>query len=232
MPEYYEAYDARYRAVHATGARWFSDLPSPIVAHTLGKYGLGRAARLLELGCGEGRDALPLLRAGYDLLATDVSPEAVACCRKAAPQFAGRFAVLDCLCEDPRARFDFIFAVALVHMLVPDADRLAFYRFLRGHLTENGLALVCSMGDGAETRRTDPAEAFALRERDFGGKTLLLPATSCRMVDWPQFEAEIAAGGLFLVEKGLTSVEPDFPEMMYAVVKSLPLEGKVARSAG
>ena len=220
MPEYYEAYDARYRAVHATGARWFSDSPSPVVAETIRKYGLGRAARMLELGCGEGRDAFPLLRAGYDLLATDVSPAAIACCRALCPQHAGRFAVLDCLRENPIARYDFIFAVALVHMLVPDADRRAFYRFIRTHLTETGLALVCSMGDGAETRQTDPREAFALRERELDGKTLLLPATSCRMVDWPTFVAEIAASGLTIVEKGLTAVEPDFPEMMYTVLKA------------
>lgn len=218
MPEYYEAYDARYRAIHAEGARWFSDAPSPIVAETVSKYGLGRGASMLELGCGEGRDAIPLLRAGCDLLATDVSPAAIACCRSRCPQYAGRFAVLDCLRETPRRRFDFIYAVAVVHMLVPDADRLAFYRFLRAHLTARGLALVCSMGDGRETRRSDPREAFDLREREHGGKTLLLPATSCRMVDWPVFEAEIAAGGLTVVEKGITAVEPDFPEMMYAVV--------------
>ncbi len=220
MPEYYEAYDARYRAVHASGARWFSDAPSPIVAETALKYGLGRRARLLELGCGEGRDAVPLLRAGYDLLATDVSPEAIASCRQRWPQYAGRFAVLDCLRETARRRFDFIYAVAVLHMLVPDADRLAFYRFIREHLTENGLALVCAMGDGAETRQTDPREAFSLRERDFRGETLLLPATSCRMVDWPQFESEIAAGGLNILEKGMTSVPPDFPEMMYAVLNA------------
>ena len=219
MPEYYEAYDARYRAVHATGARWFSDAPSPIVAETMMKYGLDRRARMLELGCGEGRDAFPLLRAGFDLLATDVSPEAIATCRRRWPQHAGRFAVLDCLREDPAARYDSIFAVALLHMLVPDADRQGFYRFIREHLTPGGLALVCTMGDGTETRETDPAEAFSLQERDFGGETLLLPATSCRMVDWPGFETEIAEGGLRIVEKGLTSVPPDFPEMMYAVLK-------------
>ena len=33
--EYYEAYDARYRAVHETGVRWFSDAPSPIVAEAM-----------------------------------------------------------------------------------------------------------------------------------------------------------------------------------------------------
>ena len=218
MPEYYEAYDARYRAIHGTGARWFSDAPSPIVGQTLAKYGFSPGAHMLELGCGEGRDAIPLMRAGFDLLATDVSPAAIACCRQLCPQYAGRFAVLDCLRGETRSRFDFIYAVAVVHMLVPDDDRLAFYRFLRTHLTQRGLALVCSMGDGEMTSSSDPREAFELREREFKGKTLLLPSTSCRMVDWPAFEAEIGSSGLSILEKGLTAVEPDFPEMMYAVV--------------
>ncbi len=222
MPNYYEAYDARYRAVHAAGARWFSDAPSPIVAETLRKYGVGPGARLLELGCGEGRDAFPLLAAGYDLLATDVSPEAIESCRTRAPRFAERFAVLDCVRGTLSGRFDFIFAVAVVHMLVPDADRRGFYRFIREHLAPGGLALVCSQGDGEETRETDPREAFSLRERELCGKKVLLPATSCRMVDWPTFESEITASGLTILEKGVTSVEPDFPEMMYAVVKPSP----------
>ena len=79
---YYEAYDQRYRAIHGTGEPWFSDTPTPVLGEVLARYGVGRDTPMLELGCGEGRDAGPLLSAGYDLLATDVSPAAVRVAKK------------------------------------------------------------------------------------------------------------------------------------------------------
>ena len=42
---------------------------------------------ILELGCGEGRDAIHLLCQGYRVLATDISPEAIAYCRRLAPAY-------------------------------------------------------------------------------------------------------------------------------------------------
>lgn len=75
---YYEAYDDRYRQVHGENLRWFMEEPSPIVGQVLSEYGIPDNAKLLEIGCGEGRDARFLLKRGYDVLATDVSAEAVA----------------------------------------------------------------------------------------------------------------------------------------------------------
>ena len=62
MKHYYEAYEDRYKAIHSLGHAWSSDRPTPIVGEILARYGVPKTARLLELGCGEGRDALPLLR--------------------------------------------------------------------------------------------------------------------------------------------------------------------------
>lgn len=218
---YYHAYDDRYRQVHAAALQWSSDRPSAIVGETLARLGAGRDARLLEIGCGEGRDAAALLAVGWDLTATDVSPEAVAYCRKKYPQWAERFRVLDCLGEGTAERYDFIYAVAVLHMLVEDADRAGFYRFLRDHLTENGAGLVCTMGDGETERRSDPGTAFTLQERRHQetGQALLLAGTSCQMVGFPAFLRELADSGLEVLDHGLTAVEPDFPEMMYAVVR-------------
>ena len=74
--KYYEAYDQRYKAIHAKGLRWAGDRPTPIVADVAARY-CPEDAKLLEIGCGEGRDAMALLGQGYDLLATDASPEAI-----------------------------------------------------------------------------------------------------------------------------------------------------------
>ncbi len=55
--KYYEAYDDRYKIAHANGVSWLSDQSSPIVLDTIKKYGLGQKNSILEIGCGEGRDA-------------------------------------------------------------------------------------------------------------------------------------------------------------------------------
>lgn len=221
MRKYYEAYDDRYRQVHEKDLQWSSDMPSPIVSQILERYAISADSTILELGCGEGRDAVHLLKQGRHVTATDISPEAIRHCREKYPDFAEYFQILDCLSGRLEQKFDFIYAIALIHMLVEDTDRTGFYHFIREHLNNNGIALVCTMGDGTIDRRSDIATAFDLQERTHGesGEKLLLAGTSCRMVAWENFLREIIGGGMQVAEHGLTAVEPDFPVMMYAVMK-------------
>ncbi len=215
---YYEAYDERYKTVHARSIRWFGDQPTPIVSEVISRYGIKKNDKILEIGCGEGRDALPLLEAGYDLLATDVSPEAIAYCQALSPTHARRFRVLDCVKDRLPQKFDLIVAVAVLHMLVPDADRAAFYRFLADHLAPDGIALVCTMGDGKTERQSDIHTAFDLQAREYAGEKILMAGTSCRMVSFAQFERELDANHLVIRERGLTEIPENFPSIMYAVV--------------
>lgn len=221
MRKYYEAYEDRYRQVHEKALQWASDTPSAIVLEAMEKCGIGKEASILELGCGEGRDAVQLLKRGYALAATDISPEAIRYCREKVPEFADNFRVLDCIAGTLEAKFDFIYAVAVIHMLVEDNDRATFYHFIREHLKEKGIGLVCTMGDGTMERKSDVSTAFCLQERTHGetGEKLLLAGTSCRMVNRETFLREIRENGLETLETGLTSVEPDFPVMLYAIVK-------------
>ena len=217
--KYYEAYDDRYRQVHGENLQWFADGPSSIVGEIIDRFSIG--GRMLEIGCGEGRDGGWLMERGFDVLATDVSPAAIDYARKRFPQFADRFRVLDCLTEGMGEKFDFIYAVAVVHMLVPDADRDGFYRFIRSHLAPGGKALICSMGNGQWQRQSDISMAFDIQERihEPTGQTVRIAGTSCRMVDWGSFLGEISRNGLTVMEQGITAVEPDFPQMMYALVE-------------
>ena len=219
--KYYEAYDDRYRQIHQENLQWFADTPSPIVGQVLDRYAICKTAKILEIGCGEGRDAIALLKAGYDVLATDVSSAAIDYARKRFVGYAERFQVLDCLKESLDEKFDFLYAVAVVHMLVPQEDRDGFYNFIRNHLEKDGLALVGTMGDGEMERQSDVSKAFECQERthEQTGKKVCIAGTSCRMVPWNHFREEIQRNGLAMVESGMTSVEPDFPIMMYAVVK-------------
>lgn len=218
---YYEAYDDRYRQIHSQNLQWFYDDPTPIVQNVMEKYGITKDHKILELGCGEGRDAYPLLKKGYDLLATDISAAAIQYARKKWSEYSDHFEVLDCISGEIGEKFHFIYAVAVVHMLVEDSHRDAFYAFLHNHLTTDGVALICAMGDGKMQHRTDIATAFDLQERthEQTGKPVQVASTSCRVVDFETLHRELKRNQLTILEEGITAAPPDFPVLMYAVVK-------------
>ena len=219
MKRYYEAYDLRYRQVHERGLVWFGEGPTAIVKDMLERR-CPKDAPVLEIGCGEGYDAAHLLEKGYDVLATDVSPAAVDFCRKKYPQWAERFRTLDCLKDKLDDRFGFIYAVAVLHMLVLDEDRQGMLRFIRENLAENGAGLIVVMGDGEMQRATDISTAFDLQERTHqqSGQKMMIASTSCRIVTRDEFREEIERVGLAIAEMGDTSWD-DTPFAMYAVVK-------------
>ncbi|MCR5808396.1 MAG: class I SAM-dependent methyltransferase [Clostridiales bacterium] len=220
MKRYYEAYEERYKTVHREGLSWFSDNETGLIPAVMQKYGIAKETGILEIGCGEGRDAAALLRNGYSVRASDVSPAAVKYCQRRFPEFADSFFELDCVNGKLDESFDFIYAVAVLHMLVDDDDRNSFYSFIRDHLNIGGIALIMSMGNGEDEFSTDPNEAFELRERMHDGKKLMVPATTCRVVSFKTLEKEITEAGLELLEKGVTSIENEFDSIMYAVVKA------------
>ena len=219
--KYYEAYDDRYRQMHEQNLQWFCDEPSQIVEETIKEFRIRPQNRILELGCGEGRDAIYLLDQGFDLLATDISAEAIAFCRKRWPQFVEQFQTLDCVTGELCGAFDLIYAVAVVHMLVSDEDRNGFYTFIHKHLSPDGVALIGTMGDGSIERKSDIRTAFDLQSRvhEGTGTPVEVAGTSCRMVSFKTFEDELTRNGLAVMKQGITAVEPDFPQMMYAVVR-------------
>jgi len=219
--KYYEAYDDRYKQVHGKSLQWFSDANSGIVDEVIGKYGITATMKLLEIGCGEGRDAIHLLKNGYDLLATDISPAAIDYCRSKCPEKPEAFRVLNCLSDRIEGAFDFIYAIAVLHMLVLDKDRKQFYRFLYEQLGDTGIALICTMGDGKEEWSSKISTAFDLQKRthEATGEELQLAGTSCRKVSFETLSREIAGSKLRLLESGLTSIGLDFPVIMYAVVQ-------------
>ena len=142
-------------------------------------------------------------------------------CKKNNPDFAENFACLDCLKDQLEETFDFIYAVAVVHMLVADEDRDRFYQFVRNHLNGRGIALICCQGDGQTEQASDISAAFDLQERihEPTGQPLCIARTSYRAVSFNVFSEEIRRNGLEILEMGLTDILPDYWKTMFAVVK-------------
>ena len=219
--KYYEAYDERYKQIHSMNLEWEADVHSPILDEIISKLELNSKNTILELGCGEGRDAIYLLQKGYEVCATDISKEAIAFCVTKAPQFVDRFMVPNA-CEDSwSASYDFIYSIAVLHMLVLEEDRDKFLTFVREHLNENGYSLLLTMGDGEMEHASDINTAFDKQERVHveTGSKVSVASTSCRIVSFQTLEKELEKNNLSVVEKGITSIEPGFPVIMYALVK-------------
>lgn len=217
--KYYEAYNERYKIIHDRGEQWTSNNVTSILIDTLKKYRISKDNEILEVGCGEGRDSIEIINQGYQLLATDISSEAISYCQKRYSNHKECFRVLDCLKDALDKQFDFIYSVAVLHMFVLDEDRQGFYRFINNHLKSGGLALICSMGDGEREYSSDIKEAFELKQRECHRQEVMVPATSCRVVNKETFIKEIDQSGLSIVEFGYTSIEEEFDVMMYAVIQ-------------
>ncbi len=216
MKKYYEAYDERYKTIHNQNKQWFSNIPTPIVEETLKRYNITHNHELLELGCGEGRDAFYLLNQGYNLLATDISKEAIEYAKRI--QYKDSFQVLDCLNESLNKKFDFIYAIALVHMLVLNDDRNKMYNFISNHLKEDGVGLILSMGDGKEEYESDISKAYDIVKKQCVDEDVYVTHTSCKVVSLETWKKELE--NYFVIEEmGKTSIPQEFSHMIYAIVR-------------
>lgn len=84
-----------------------------------------------------------------------------------------------------------------------------------------GIALIGTMGNGEFESCSNPDDAFTLQSRthEQTGKDMMIAGTSCRIVNFDTMHKEIHSAGLECLESGMTSILPDFPVMMVAVVK-------------
>ncbi len=100
-------------------------------------------SRVLDVGCGQGRDALPLARMGHVVVGVDVSPKGIAdlTAAAAAEGLAITGHVADITSFVPEGRFDALLFDRTLHML-DAADRHAVLARLIGHLRPGGVLLL------------------------------------------------------------------------------------------
>ena len=119
-------YDTLYRDTkHALGAptREFVTFFQPLA---------GRCLDVLDVGCGQGRDALMLLRAGHRVVGVDLSPHGIADIEDFAAReglaFQGH--VSDITTFSPDARFDVVLIDRTLHMLADAVQETVLARLI------------------------------------------------------------------------------------------------------
>ncbi len=129
LDDYYFGYEDRYRTVYENGAElWESAEPNASLLGTLQKHPDVFAGRIIDLGCGEGRDSLYLLSQGHDVVSVDVSHSALGRAREraaAAGLAASGFMERDIIYLRGFAEnsFDLAMNMGCLHMLVNEDQR-------------------------------------------------------------------------------------------------------------
>ncbi len=100
------SWDAEYRAGRYAGAP-----PDDFVAGIIAAASAHGRSRGLYIGCGNGRNLIPLLDAGLDLTGLDISPEAITQLRARRRARAGRLIVGDLSALPGAARYDLVIGI-------------------------------------------------------------------------------------------------------------------------
>ena len=220
---YYMAYEKRYCQVYNKKMMWSSKQPTPDVMDFFKKYNISKNNRVLDLGCGEGRDAIYLLDKGYNIFAVDYSKTVIKMCNKITQnKYKNKFRNFDLIKDKMEDKFDFIYSVAVLHMFITKEHRDKFLEFIKEHLNENGRCLLCVFGDGVESYSSNVEDSFKNVSRTVmnNGVKLNIAATSCKVVNWSELEKEIANNNLKIVEKWISTKIPEFTVSMCVVIKN------------
>jgi hypothetical protein len=100
------SWDAEYAA-----GRYAGDPPVGFVDDILAAAAPRRLRHGVYLGCGNGRNLLPMLGAGLDLLGLDISAEAIGQLRRRRPDRAGQLIVGDLTTLPPMARYELVIGI-------------------------------------------------------------------------------------------------------------------------
>ena len=220
--DYYKAYDKRYRQTYENNSLWEISERTKEVIDTLKKYKITKNSNILELGCGEGRDAIYLLDNGYNVLGVDYSFAVIDKCNELTNyKYVNNFKQLDLIENSLNEKFDFIYSVAVIHMFVLDEHRNKFYNFIYDHLKDNGIALIISMGDGVLEINSDLEKAFddTKRVNINTNKEIMVASTSCRVKKMDEMKKEIQLNNLEILEEKIIDDVPSFNKCMLFIVK-------------
>lgn len=219
MNKYYLAYEERYKRVHSEGLFWFKNQPTPELLEWVKFNKIKFSDEMCEIGCGEGRDALHLAQKGYKITALDVSQTAIKKCMQLASQrgIDVNFVVTDILSANKTIdkKFNWIYSIATLHMLVEDGDRKQFLRAIYNMLQPGGKLLLINKGDGQLEWKSNPYTAFHLQERTVGetGRNIMVASTSYRAINWEEHKKEIKNAG-FSIQKVLNTENDEYEKCM------------------
>jgi SAM-dependent methyltransferase len=162
---------------------------------------VGAGRRAIVVGCGLGADAEHVAGFGFDTVAFDVSPTAVAIARERHPDSLVRYVAADLLSPPPewRRSFDLVVEVSTVQALPDPPRRQAIVNV--GRLVAPGGILLAIAARHTEDTKTGPGLPWPLRREEveaFANDGLLVVRIEQLTVpgqpDEPRWRAELRRG--------------------------------------
>lgn len=213
--EYYELYDDRYRLLRNLGVtdRTFIGVASARgelyqIWERLCQAGLlpRPGARLIDMGCGEGANAVHFAELGYEVTGVDISPTAIAAASDLASERAvtADFRVENVLelATIPDAAFDVAIDIGCLHMIVRRAERRAYVAAIQRILRPGSPLFVFDRVSPRDTTVADEEEYILksitfVEERRTGDDETVIRSRSCgfRGASLGQYAAELKEGG-------------------------------------
>ncbi|MBZ0130325.1 MAG: class I SAM-dependent methyltransferase [Rhodobacteraceae bacterium] len=116
--------------------------PSPVFVDFFDQFDQPKA-RILDVGCGQGRDALFIARLGHSVVGVDISSNGIHDLNAAAMKddLAIEGVIAEVSDYKPEGTFDVVLADRTLHML-PKLARLSVLQRLLDHVNENGWVLI------------------------------------------------------------------------------------------
>ena len=219
--EYYKAYDQRYKQVHEKNMLWASSKNTKEVIDVIKKYKITKNDKILDLGCGEGRDAIHLLNEGFNVTAIDYSSEAINKCYELTnDKYQNNFKSLDIFEDNLNDKFKFIYSIAVMHMFVLNIHRNKFLEFIYNHLEDDGTALICVMGDGKKEYASNINDALKNSKRRVmhNNEIIEVTTTSCRIVNMDTFKKELTNNSFLIKKLWISKDIPEFDKSICAIV--------------
>lgn len=222
-PDYYHGYADRYEEVYRQGGLyWEPPAPNDVLVSVLADLGI-RSGRVIDLGCGEGRDSIYLASRGFDVLGVDVSPAALrkARVRADAENVPVRFLERDVttLRGLPDDHFDLAINMGCLHMMPDPVSRARHLRrvldvlrpggtFVLAHCRERWLHGFWSVPDAAAVGAVRPGDVIDRRIRTAEGTaTIPLPIVPYAEASEDALVAECTAAGFRSTGVGLVDAE-------------------------
>ncbi|WP_027086005.1 methyltransferase domain-containing protein [Cohnella panacarvi] len=129
-----------YEEEYKTDRYYWGTVPNSACYKVLRRYPPTKRLRLLDIGCGEGKDAVFFARNGYDVTAFDVSDAGIDKARRLADQTGVHVNVFKADIQDYRlsTSFDIIFSSGVLHYMKPELREELFANYKR-FTNEDGL---------------------------------------------------------------------------------------------
>lgn len=153
------ATDGGYEEGYSTTSCFWGTEPASLVRQFLANrsHAAGSLSRILDAGCGEGKNAVPFARLGYSVDAVDCSRKAIENGRSLFSSRLINWTVSDVLaCEFPAGHYDVAIAYGLLHCLPNQhAIELLIDRLQRA-TKGGGTNIVCTFNDRSHDLSAHP----------------------------------------------------------------------------